>query len=44
VATLLIDAHLDGHAELLAMRLNTEAWQELAAHLDVRLYIYIKSA
>jgi hypothetical protein len=36
VATLLIDAHLDGQADLLAMRLGTEAWRDLAIHLDIR--------
>jgi hypothetical protein len=41
--TLLIDAHLDGHAELLAMRLNTEAWRELATHLDIR-FLHLEQA
>lgn len=36
MVTLLIDAHLDGHAALLAMRLNSEAWRELYAHLQIQ--------
>ena len=35
MATLLIDAHLDGHAELLAMRLESQAWREFGAHLQI---------
>jgi hypothetical protein len=37
VAVLLIDANLDGHAELLDRRLSTETWRELREYLDVRL-------
>jgi hypothetical protein len=36
VVTLLVDANLDGHAELLAMRLGTETWRELRDFLDIR--------
>ena len=36
MATLLVDVNLDGHAELLAMRLATDAWRELRDHLDIR--------
>jgi hypothetical protein len=36
VVPLLVDANLDGHAELLAMRLRTEAWLEFLEHLDLR--------
>jgi hypothetical protein len=43
VVTLLIDAHLDGHGELLAMRLKTEAWRELALHLDIR-FLHLEQA
>jgi hypothetical protein len=41
VATLLIDAHLDGHAALLAMRLNSEMWREVCAHLKVQ-FLYLE--
>jgi hypothetical protein len=36
VVTLLVDAHLEGHAELLIMRLYSEAWRELSAHLNIQ--------
>jgi hypothetical protein len=40
VITLLVDANLDGHAELLDMRLRTEAWRELRDHLDVHFHYF----
>ena len=36
MVTLLVDANLDGHAELLDMRLSTETWRELREHLDIQ--------
>jgi len=36
VVTLLVDVNLDGHAELLEMRLGTDLWRELRDHLDIR--------
>jgi hypothetical protein len=36
VTTLLVDANLDGHAELLRVRLQSDAWRELADHLAIR--------
>ncbi len=36
MVTLLVDANLDGHAELLAMRLKTETWRELRDYLDIQ--------
>lgn len=33
--SLLVDANLDGHADLLDMRLRTDAWRELRDHLDI---------
>lgn len=36
MVTLLVDANLDGHAELLTMRLATDYWQEWRDHLDIR--------
>jgi hypothetical protein len=36
VITLLVDANMDGHAQLLDMRLRTETWRELRDHLDIR--------
>jgi hypothetical protein len=36
VVTLLLDANLDGHGELIAMRLGTAVWRELRDHLDIR--------
>ena len=36
MVNLLVDANLDGHAELLGMRLGTETWRELRDHLDIR--------
>jgi hypothetical protein len=35
VATLLVDANLDGHADLIELRLRTQTWRELRDHLDV---------
>jgi hypothetical protein len=35
VATLLVDVNLDGHAELLDMRLGTDTWRELREHLAI---------
>ncbi len=34
---LLVDANLDGHAELLDMRLRTETWREVRDYLDIHL-------
>lgn len=36
MVTLLIDANLDGYAELLDMRLRTETWRELRDALGIR--------
>jgi len=36
VVSLLVDANLDGHAELLAMRLGTDTWRELRDHLVIQ--------
>jgi hypothetical protein len=36
VVTLLVDANLDGHAELLDMRLGTEHWREFRNLLDIQ--------
>jgi hypothetical protein len=36
VVRLLIDAHLDGHAQLLAMRLGIETWREFCGHLEIQ--------
>jgi hypothetical protein len=36
VVTLLVDANLDGHANLLAMRLATSTWSELRDYFDIR--------
>lgn len=33
--TLLVDANLDGHAELLERRLRSEEWKELSEHLEI---------
>jgi hypothetical protein len=43
VVTLLVDANLDGHAELLDMRLGTDAWRELRDHLDIR-FLHLEQA
>jgi len=43
VVTLLVDAHLDGHAHLLDMRLNTQAWRELRGHLDIQ-FLHLEQA
>ena len=37
MVTLLVDANLDGHAELLDMRLRSETWRELRDHLDIQI-------
>jgi hypothetical protein len=37
VITLLVDANLDGHAELLEMRLGTDTWRELRDYLGLQL-------
>jgi hypothetical protein len=37
VVTLLADANLDGHAQLLDMRLRTETWREVRDHLDIQI-------
>lgn len=34
--TLLVDANLDGHAQLLDMRLRSATWRELRDHLDIQ--------
>lgn len=34
--TLLVDANLDGHAELFDLRLRTKTWRELCDYLDIR--------
>jgi hypothetical protein len=36
VVTLLIDAPVDGHAEVLAMRLSSETWREFSAQLNIQ--------
>lgn len=36
MVALLIDANLDGHAELLDMRLRSQTWRELRDHLDIQ--------
>lgn len=36
MATLLVDANLDGHAEILKARLATDTWRELRDFLDVQ--------
>src|SRR3954451_21135344 len=41
VVTLLIDANLDGHAEILAMRLASETWREWLEHFGIR-FLYIE--
>jgi hypothetical protein len=43
VITLLIDANLDGHAELLDMRLRTEMWREVRDHLDMH-FLHLQQA
>ncbi len=43
VVTLLVDANLDGHAELLEMRLSTDFWRELRDHLDIR-FVHFEQA
>lgn len=37
VATILIDANLDGHGELISMRLRSDAWRAFRDFLDVQL-------
>lgn len=36
MATLLFDVNLDGHADLLDMRLKTETWREVRDHLGIQ--------
>ena len=36
MARLLVDANLDGHAQLVAMRLATETWREVRDHLAIQ--------
>jgi hypothetical protein len=36
VVTLLVDANLDGHAQLLDMRLRTQTWRDLRDQLDIQ--------
>ena len=40
---LLVDANLDGHAELLDMRLRTDSWRELRDHLDLQ-FLHFEAA
>jgi len=40
VIALLIDANLDGHAQLLDQRLRTPTWQEMRDHLDLRILYF----
>jgi len=35
VIALLVDANLDGHADLLAARLGSDVWREFHDHLDI---------
>jgi hypothetical protein len=43
VVTLLVDANLDGHAELLDARLRTEIWRELRDYLDIQ-FVHFEQA
>jgi hypothetical protein len=43
VVSLLVDANLDGHAELLDMRLRSEIWQEVHEHLDIH-FVHFEQA
>jgi hypothetical protein len=43
VVTLLVDANLDGHAELLDRRLRSATWQEVRDHLDIQ-FLHFESA
>ena len=36
MVTLLVDANLDGHAALIEMRLDTDAWREFRDYLDIQ--------
>lgn len=36
MVTVLVDANLDGHAELLEMRLQTDTWREMRDHLQLQ--------
>jgi len=40
VATLLVDANLDGHAALLEMRLATESWREWRDQLGIQFLYF----
>ncbi len=43
MVSLLVDANLDGHAELIAMRLRTDLWREVRDHLDLQ-FVHFKQA
>jgi hypothetical protein len=43
VVTLLVDANLDGHAELLDMRLRTKTWRELRDYLDIQFLTFYQA-
>ena len=43
MVVLLVDANLDGHADLLDMRLRTDTWRELRDHLDIQ-FLYFEQA
>lgn len=43
MVTLLVDANLDGHAELLDLRLQSDAWRELRDHLDIQ-FLHLEKA
>lgn len=40
--TLLVDANLDGQADLLDMRLRTDAWRDLRDYLDIQ-FVHFES-
>jgi hypothetical protein len=40
MVTILVDANLDGHAELLAMQMATESWAEFRDYLDIRFFSF----
>lgn len=43
MVVLLIDANLDGHAELIDRRLASDTWRELREHLDIRFLHFEES-
>jgi hypothetical protein len=43
VVSLLVDANLDGHAQLVEMRLSTDTWRELRDHLGIQ-FVYFEQA